>query len=161
MKSLLHPLRRSVVAGGVAAGLLVAGGAASQLMPPLRDVAAQPAGGASLSRQSFVAEAVQRSGPAVVTLETARTVQGPSVSGLPQGLLRDPMFRQFFGLPGGMSPQSRVQRGQGSGVLFAEEGLLLTNAHVVGNESRVEVELVVHRLVAVMVLVDGQLSATA
>lgn len=141
MKSLLHPLRRSVVAGGVAAGLLVAGGAASQLMPPLRDVAAQPAGGASLSRQSFVAEAVQRSGPAVVTLETARTVQGPSVSGLPQGLLRDPMFRQFFGLPGGMSPQSRVQRGQGSGVLFAEEGLLLTNAHVVDNADQLTVGL--------------------
>lgn len=110
-------------------------------MPPLRDVAAQPAGGASLSRQSFVAEAVQRSGPAVVTLETARTVQGPSVSGLPQGLLRDPMFRQFFGLSGGMSPQSRVQRGQGSGVLFAEEGLLLTNAHVVDNADQLTVGL--------------------
>ena len=141
MKSSLHPWRRSAVAGGVAAGLLVVGGAASQLMMPLRDVAAQTAGGASLSRQSFVAEAVQRSGPAVVTLETARTVRGPSVSGLPQGLLTDPMFRQFFGLPGGMSPQSRVQRGQGSGVLFAEEGLLLTNAHVVDNADQLTVGL--------------------
>ena len=33
-----------------------------------------------LSRQSFVADAVARTGPAVVTLETARTVQR---SGLP------------------------------------------------------------------------------
>ena len=63
------------------------------------------------------------------------------MSGVPQALLRDPMFRQFFGLSGGGAPQSRVQRGQGSGVLFAAEGLLLTNAHVVENADQLTVGL--------------------
>ena len=63
-----------------------------------------------LSRQSFVADAVARTGPAVVTLETARTVQR---SGLPSGLLRDPLFRRFFGdAMGGGTPRERVQRGR-------------------------------------------------
>ena len=50
------------------------------------------------------------------------------------------MFRQFFGLKGGRLP-SQVQRGQGSGVLFDSEGLLLTNAHVVENADQLMVGL--------------------
>ena len=84
---------------------------------------------------------MERSGAAVVTLETARTVSSASMSGVPQALLRDPMFRQFFGLSGNGAPQARVQRGQGSGVLFAAEGLLLTNAHVVENADQLTVGL--------------------
>ena len=66
-----------------------------------------------LYRQSFVAAAVERSGPAVVTLETARTVTSSGMTGLPKGLLMDPLFRHFFGVPGASAPRSRVQRGQG------------------------------------------------
>ena len=51
------------------------------------------------------------------------------------------MFRQFFGLKGGRAPSSQVQRGQGSGVLFDSEGLLLTNAHVVENADQLMVGL--------------------
>ena len=92
-----------------------------------------------LSRQSFVADAVARTGPAVVTLETARTVQR---SGLPSGLLRDPLFRRFFGdAMGSGTPRERVQRGQGSGVLFSSDGLLLTNAHVVEGADQLTVGL--------------------
>jgi S1-C subfamily serine protease len=64
-----------------------------------------------------------------------------SVSGLPPALLQDPMFRQFFGLKGGRAPSSQVQRGQGSGVLFDSQGLLLTNAHVVDNADQLMVGL--------------------
>ena len=94
-----------------------------------------------LSRQSFVADAVARSGPAVVTLETARTVKRSALSGIPQGLLMDPLFRRFFQMPGGRAPQQRVQRGQGSGVIFDSKGLLLTNAHVVEGADTLSVEL--------------------
>ena len=51
-----------------------------------------------LGRQSFVAAAIRRAGPAVVTIDTERTVQSAATGGLPRGLLNDPLFRQFFGI---------------------------------------------------------------
>ncbi len=110
------------------------------LVPPS---GAQAAAGAlsGMAKQSFVAEAVRRTGPAVVTIDTERTVLSRGGSGLPQGLLMDPMFRQFFGMPQAQPPSQRTERGQGSGVIFQAEGLILTNAHVVEQGSRVTVGL--------------------
>jgi len=116
---------------------------------------------AGLSRQSFVAAAVERSGPAVVTLETARTVTSSGMSGLPRGLLMDPLFRHFFGVPGTAPPRSRVQRGQGSGVIFDAEGLLLTNAHVVEGADTLRVELTDGRSVAAKVVGKDSLTDLA
>ena len=116
---------------------MVIGATGSVLLRSLPTQAAPSA----LSRQSFVADAVARSGPAVVTLETARTVQRSALAGIPPGLLRDPFFRRFFESPGAQAPQQRVQRGQGSGVIFDSKGLLLTNAHVVEGADTLSVEL--------------------
>ena len=114
-------------------------------LPVLSGLSPQPLQAASaataLSRQSFVADAVARSGPAVVTLETSRTVRSMGMAGLPQGLLADPLFQHFFGLPGRVSPRSRIERGQGSGVIFSAEGLVLTNAHVVEKTDQLMVGL--------------------
>jgi len=100
----------------------------------------------ALGRQSFVAEAVARSGPAVVTIDTERTVRVPGGGRfLPPSLMRDPFFRQFFGLPQGSSPsQRRTERGQGSGVIVQVDGgmgYVLTNAHVVEQPDQVTVGL--------------------
>ena len=99
----------------------------------------------SAARRSFVAEAVRISGPAVVTIDTERTVlvqRGAAAQGFP---FMDPLLRQFFGLPPGavtpLPPSQRTERGQGSGVLYDPSGLLLTNAHVVEDSTRVTVGL--------------------
>ena len=114
-----------------------------------------------LSHQSFVAAAVERSGPAVVTLETARTVTSSGMTGLPKGLLMDPLFRHFFGVPGASAPRSRVQRGQGSGVIFDAEGLVLTNAHVVEGADTLQVELTDGRSVEAKVVGKDSLTDLA
>ncbi len=127
--------------GLLAAGLLAPAG------PGLLGVAgtarAQGAAAATLARQSFVAAAVRRAGPAVVTIDTERTVvvPGGGTGGLPRGLLNDPLFRQFFGLPQLQQPSQRTERGQGSGFIVQADGLVLTNAHVVEKSSRVTVGL--------------------
>ena len=138
--------------------LLVGG----MLLPPwLRSSPGLQAAPASLSRQSFVAAAVERSGPAVVTLETARTVQRSAISGVPQGLLMDPLFRHFFGVPGRAMPRQRIQRGQGSGVIFDASGLLLTNAHVVEGADTLTVELTDGRQVEAKVVGKDSLTDLA
>ncbi|QNJ04362.1 trypsin-like peptidase domain-containing protein [Synechococcus sp. PROS-U-1] len=128
---------RSLAASALAGGLLVAGVSSIPLLVGPQQAEARPA----IRRDSFVAAAVKRSGPAVVTLETARTVKQSGAAGVPPALMRDPMFRHFFGIPRSAGPRSRVQRGQGSGVIFDAKGLLLTNAHVVEGADQLTVGL--------------------
>ena len=123
-----------------------------------RVVRAEPGRSERLGARSFVADAVKRSGQAVVTLETQRTVRSAGRSVLPPGLMQDPFFRRFFGSRGGVGPRSRIEQGQGSGVIFDASGLVLTNAHVVENAEQVTVGLPDGRRVSGQVL--GQDSIT-
>ncbi|MBF2067388.1 MAG: trypsin-like peptidase domain-containing protein [Calothrix sp. C42_A2020_038] len=92
---------------------------------------------ATISNSNFVTAAVNRVGPAVVRIDTERTVARRAVD----PFFDDPFFRRFFGdsLPQQLPPQQ--QRGLGSGFIIDRSGLILTNAHVVDKADRVTVRL--------------------
>ncbi|MEM1168512.1 MAG: HhoA/HhoB/HtrA family serine endopeptidase [Cyanobacteria bacterium P01_H01_bin.35] len=85
---------------------------------------------------SFVATAVEKIGPAVVRIDTERTVE----RNLPN-FFNDPSFRRFFGEGFPQFPKEYQQRGQGSGFITDSSGTILTNAHVVKGADTVTVKL--------------------
>src|SRR5579862_3716651 len=83
--------------------------------------------------QLSYAPVVHRVAPAVVNVYAAKVVQNRNP------LFDDPIFRQFFGTPGGGGQQ--VQRSLGSGVIVDSSGLVVTNVHVIEGADEVKVSL--------------------
>ncbi len=76
---------------------------------------------------------VNRVAPAVVNVYAAKVVQNRNP------LFDDPIFRHFFGVPGGGGQQ--VQRSLGSGVIVDPSGLIVTNVHVIAGATEIKVAL--------------------
>ncbi len=101
--------------------------------PSIAQLAAPIPAGTSVN---FIAEAVEKVGPSVVRIDSARTVQ----TRVPR-IFNDPFFQEFFGTPRGSQPSTRVERGTGSGFIISSDGVILTNAHVIDGADRVTVTL--------------------
>jgi S1-C subfamily serine protease len=91
----------------------------------------------SLTEDSFVARAVDKTGDAVVRIDTQKIVTRNV-----DPVFEDPFFGQFFGDEfRNQIPRERVINGQGSGFIISRDGILLTNAHVVSGADKVTVKL--------------------
>lgn len=116
VRDLLGFLSRAIVAGLALAFVLM------YLWPSLVQRLAeeeQPANGETSLAPASYADAVNRTAPAVVSLQT-RTIQ-------PQRVGSTALFR--------------MQIDDGSGVLMSEDGYILSNHHVIGNSRRARVAL--------------------
>ena len=101
----------------------------------------------SSENHNFVSSAVKNVASAVVKIDTERLVERQQFD----PTLLDPLLRDLLGEPG-ILPER--ERGQGSGVIINDNGLVLTNAHVVEKVDDVSVTL------ADGTICDGQVLGT-
>lgn len=85
---------------------------------------------------------VKQVAPAVVNIYTKRTVLSRSAS----PFMNDPFFRQFFGgamVPdmGGGLPKRQVEGALGSGLIVGDDGVVVTNAHVIRGADEIRIVL--------------------
>jgi len=134
----------------------------------LSTVAADAVGAANVGdRQNPAPVATEAAGTAPPSLAPMLARVSPAVVNISvQGIMavahnaifRDPLFREFFGLPENAAPPSQRFQAAGSGVIYdAKVGYVLTNNHVVEHADKIMVTLTDRRrLEAKLVAADTQ-----
>ncbi|MBM4167471.1 MAG: PDZ domain-containing protein [Ignavibacteria bacterium] len=89
----------------------------------------------SNSRQNAITNAVAKVSPAVIGINVIEVREYITPWGQMFG--NDPFFRQFFG----NQTFKQEVKGLGSGFIISEDGYILTNDHVAGNATKIEVIL--------------------
>ncbi|MTF40645.1 HhoA/HhoB/HtrA family serine endopeptidase [Cyanobacterium aponinum] len=101
---------------------------ANSVFPPFKQSSPQKQG-----NFNFISEVAQKVGPAVVRIEATRQVSFNNSENF-----EHPLFKHFFPE---QIPFERTERGTGSGFIVSDDGLIMTNAHVVEGTSFVSVLL--------------------
>jgi serine protease Do len=89
------------------------------------------------SGSASIADIAERVLPSVVNISSSRLVKG-------HPYMDDPMFRHFFGpmIPDG---EDHKEQGLGSGVIVSNDGIVLTNNHVIDKADEIKVKTVDNR----------------
>jgi len=119
---------------------------------PLAAGLLQPANAEAHFPAVDLAEIAERSAGSVVNISSTKVLRAPSGEGGGEDggygspFMDDPFFRKFFQLPPGQNiPQERRAQSLGSGVIVDDQGIVLTNNHVVENADEIKVTLADNR----------------
>jgi serine protease Do len=108
------------------------------LKPAAATIRIVPKAGWNSDLTTAISKVAKQAMPAVVYIEVteSREVQNPFSQ-----FQNDPFFRRFFGVPKTPPKMKQEMKGLGSGMVIDPQGYILTNFHVAGNATKMEVGL--------------------